>query len=827
MQLPTLLQKGHLTPSKESDEDLSNYIPIEYIMTFIRERVKKTGIANRTLVIRSDTASGKTTVLPPYIFKNFFKSGEGNIIITQPKILLAIKNAKEVAKIPGNEFMKLGDTIGWQTGSSKMRAREGVIFMTVGVLTIVLKLYTDEEIMKMYRFIILDEVHELSIEMSQTLYLLKKFMTRNAENPNLPFVICASATLDIDLYLRYFNLTRDNAIIVEGFAYPKTTHWLAENAQNYLDACYDRVREICAAESELNEKKDLADILVFLPGIGEIKKLAGKLDQLNVEITAGKMKCSRDHVMKILLIDSAAVASNSDDYLNLEYKASELRTMVGGKRLPTYRRVILTTNVSEVGLTIDTLRHVIDGGYNRGTEFYPSINATGLLTKPITHSRVKQRMGRAGRKFPGDFWPTYTEETFKLMEKQQYSDLILNEFSTVLLSIMATENNKFNVASLDLIEFVAPDSIHAALEKCYVLGYYSARTAMITPMGLIANLFYMVPLEISRTLLAGYFWETCELDLVTIAAYLLTDLRNFESPPPPRKVGGEFNDTADVSIESLENESNDMSVLPDLGQFYTRTDSIDTEKISTSKNIYGGDSHNKKKYYVQQGSRKPIDWIKIYREGSPKYMKSDDSILFKFKIISNDEFVNGLILYRAVCNIIKKSSNDNFYTELLRWCDECGLSFKGVMEFIKARDNLIEQMASVGLVVIDNKTSLLDQPEELFMDEFIKIKYCIYDGFCLNRLILGSDMKYHIGPNFTPEGYNTTRAQYNVITPEFLTENENSIAQNKKYGISERTLPKYLLYNKLMLKYNKTTMLYDIVAERVLSIDCLNVPISY
>ena len=58
------------------------------------------------------------------------------------------------------------------------------------------------------------------------------------------------------------------------------------------------------------------------------------------------------------------------------------------------RRIIIATIVAETGLTIDTLKYVIDCGWNKSTEVYQPWEAFGLITRPAPMSKIKQRKGR-------------------------------------------------------------------------------------------------------------------------------------------------------------------------------------------------------------------------------------------------------------------------------------------------------------------------------------------------------------------------------------------------------------------------------------------------
>ena len=119
MPLPTLLSKGNLVPTldktdakyKESLEELNKYVPIEYVMQWIKKRYPgigrpdndKPSMLDRILILRSKTGSGKSSVLPPMLYKNFIYGTENEkkmpaVVCTQPRVITAKELAIEAAE---------------------------------------------------------------------------------------------------------------------------------------------------------------------------------------------------------------------------------------------------------------------------------------------------------------------------------------------------------------------------------------------------------------------------------------------------------------------------------------------------------------------------------------------------------------------------------------------------------------------------------------------------------------------------------------------------------------------------------------------------------
>ena len=730
--VPPLLKKGNLVsidPNKQKEFD--NIVPIDYIIEWFRNRIGSQGIENRVLVLKSETASGKTTVIPPLLYDNF-SVDKRIILVTQPRIITAIKNVKEILK--HYKQLKLYESIGWQTGPSRKKPRVGVLFATIGVLTMQLKLFTDEDIIDRYNFIMLDEIHELSMEMVQALYSIKKFLIRNKNNPKLPFIICASATLEEDKYLDYFGLSKKtNFIQVRGFAYPKTIHWLKNPSENYIKSAVEVIKNIHL--NNLNDQPDKSDILLFLPSMKEMTQIETLLISFNKEIA------NSGQVIEILKLDSKAVIYNLPEYIRAFIPANKLRTYIDDKRFIPIRKVIMSTSIAETGLTLDSLKYVIDSGYHRATEFYSVVGANALLNKPVSLSRIEQRKGRAGRNFPGEFYPLYPKSIFDKLQAQQYSEIVLNDTTNVIFNTLTNLNddNKavniqdFSIRNLDLVDELPPDNIHYSMELLYILGFCDIY-GRITELGKIANKFTYFKPQIVKMLLSAYFWECNIFDIISICAYLQMKLSEFMG-------------------------------------------------------------------------KRPIDWVYVYNNSLQGFFLAmpTDRLIFKLKMLIGDDFINGLFLFTAIGNIIRRSKSETFYADIIEFSEKSNISFTGLVEFIKKRDELIEQMIDIGLNLATKYPSLVDVPENKFLDTLIRIKYCIFEGFKLNLA------------KFNPT---TSRYEINagsIKTPKLF--NEKELAVYKEYGIESKHVPKYILYDELNIKYNRKTKIYDLKADRISSLD--------
>lgn len=760
MPLITLLKKGSLISNFDDPADqekLNEWVPMEYVMNWFRERIAKNeaGLHNRVLIFRSETASGKSTAFPPNLYRNFFVAGKGGIAVTQPRVLNVLSIVKDQILAGGfYPYLKLGESIGYQTGPAKELPKFGITYMTVGVLSMIFKFRSDEEIMTRYRFIIIDEVHEASIELAILIYYIKNFCLRNADNPRMPFIVMTSATFDTTKYLKYFGVwnapTQPNLIQVRGFAYPLEDKWELERpVDNFIEAAISRAKYI---HETFADDPENADILIFMPGMSEIKQVYDKLTDYNE-----KRHAAGQSVFLLLSIDSETVAKGKRDILLLNESPENLHVQFGRKKERPIRRIIISTSVAETGVTIDNLKYVIDTGFARGPEYNGIYDVSGIMTKPAQKSRIRQRMGRANRKSPGVFYPLYTKMIYNNLEENQLADIETSDVGQYILAILLEqmkgkalrkEKEIVNFRDIDMIDVPPQETLHLNLEKIFSLGFIAADYS-ITRMGMLASKMNRLSLEQVRMIFAGYLWGISPLNMASIAAYL--------------------------SIGYV--------------------DIIDRDDINWIK-IY---SDGLPEHFTTT---------------------SGDGAIYRYRLLIGDNFIDGMVIINAVTKLLNKCrlAADaafaqgepiycNFAEVIGDWCEKVGLKYHVVMSLLEVRDDIIENMLAIGLSLAGGD-DLMSVPQTSFIDVVTKIKYCIYEGYRLNLATYDSAANLY-----------RTQNGLEIISPALFAKNEVNAANEKKYGIALSARPKYILYDKLEFKYNRATSLYSIVTNRVSIMD--------
>jgi len=303
-------------------------------------------------VLVAPPGAGKTTRVPLALLDMV----PDRIVMLEPRRLAARAAAERMAATLGEAA---GATVGYRIrGEAVPGTRIEVV--TEGILT---RMIQSDPDLPGVGCVIFDEFHERSLNADLGLALV--WESRAALRPDLT-VLVMSATLDAEPVAALL----DAAPVVRslGRAFPVETRWLDRPLAAGARLVPEAARLIALAESETRDTG--GTILAFLPGEGEIRRLAGMLD-LPAEV--------------VPLFGA------------MELSAQRAALSPPGER----RRIVLATSIAETSLTIPGVRVVVDAGRARRARFDPGSGMTRLVTERVSRAEAEQRRGRAGRVAPG------------------------------------------------------------------------------------------------------------------------------------------------------------------------------------------------------------------------------------------------------------------------------------------------------------------------------------------------------------------------------------------------------------------------------------------
>lgn len=326
-----------------------------------------------SLVLQAAPGTGKTTRVPPALLKAPYLDPRREILVLEPRRLAAKMSARRVAQ-EMNEAV--GQTVGYQFRFENMTsARTRIRFLTEGML--MRKLIGDPELGGVSA-VILDEFHERHLHSDVSLSFLRKLQREG--RPDLRLIVM-SATLDTDNLARFLGELGRPAPLIRADArqFEVATEYLPSAPAKHLD---QTVKDGILAMLP----KSKGDILVFLPGMGEIRRAAQALE--------GTASAHR------LLIAPL--------HGELSREEQDAALLPGAQR-----KVILATNVAETSLTIPGVDVVIDSGLHRQASHSHWSGVPALKTRSISRASAIQRTGRAGRLGPGHCLRLYTRGDFE------------------------------------------------------------------------------------------------------------------------------------------------------------------------------------------------------------------------------------------------------------------------------------------------------------------------------------------------------------------------------------------------------------------------------
>lgn len=303
-----------------------------------------------SLVISSPTGSGKSTQVPRWC--------AGPVLVVEPRRVACRALASRVAELEGSA---LGATVGYRVrDEQRAGASTRILFVTPGVALRI------ENQWQRYGTIVLDELHERSLEVDLLLALLMRRYVSKGDGR----LVAMSATFDGDRVARHLGGEHLHA---EGRTFPVDVRYLPGKAL---------LPEVRGLEERLLDAlracRDVpGDVLVFLPGKGEIASCASAL----------KAKPG----LTVMELHGG---------LTLEQQARVFRSV-------NDRKVVLATNVAETSLTVPGIGVVIDSGLVRQTRYH---RGRGFLTLvPVARDSADQRTGRAGRTAAGVCYRLWSE----------------------------------------------------------------------------------------------------------------------------------------------------------------------------------------------------------------------------------------------------------------------------------------------------------------------------------------------------------------------------------------------------------------------------------
>ncbi|KAI9342849.1 P-loop containing nucleoside triphosphate hydrolase protein [Obelidium mucronatum] len=481
--------------------------------------------ANSVVIICGETGCGKSTQTGQFLLEHILSTGKGatlNMMCTQPRRISALSLAERVAS---ERAEQVGQTIGYSIRGESARSKDTKLtFCTTGIL---LRMLQSDPTLDGITHVIVDEVHERSVDSDFLLVILRQLIKKRPEFR----LILMSATIDSETFSNYFNGAP--VLNIPGFTHPVQDVYLDEilRVSKYVPEAFKNrpaagqddgggggsggdgtskvVNWVLRKESISNPvdyslvaatikyicetANDEGAVLVFLQGAMEIKRC---IETIQNDIGG---------IFKLDLLPLHAQLSPKE------------QTRVFKRPAKGVRKVVVSTNVAETSITIEDVVFVIDAGRVKEMKFE---NSTLCLVETLaSRASCKQRRGRAGRVRPGICYKLFS----KHLEQTEMSAHSIPEILRVPLEQLCLSLKAMGIP--DVLSFLGnaidPPSAANITSAITLLQDLNAIDAVSGDLTALGKHIATIPadLRISKMLIFGCIFH-CVGPVLTIAAIL-------------------------------------------------------------------------------------------------------------------------------------------------------------------------------------------------------------------------------------------------------------------------------------------------------------------
>ncbi|MCM8555912.1 helicase-related protein, partial [Streptomyces sp. STCH 565 A] len=349
--------------------DALDALPVRGALPALHDALEGQG----TAVLVAPPGTGKTTLVPLVLAGLLDGDAPARrVVVAEPRRIAARAAARRMAWLLGE---RPGASVGYTVrGERVVGPHTRVEVVTTGVL--LQRLQRDQELTGA-DVVVLDECHERHLDADTAAAFL--WDVRETLRPELRLV-AASATTDADGWARL--LGRAPVVAAEGVSYPVRVEWAPPvrpvRPPHGMRVDPALLAHVASVVRRALDERD-GDVLCFLPGVGEIARVAGRLGALAD--------------VDVLQVHGRAPAAVQD------------AVVAPGAR----RRVVLATSVAESSLTVPGVRTVVDAGLAREPRVDHARGLSALATVRASRAAARQRAGRAGREAPGVVYRCWTE----------------------------------------------------------------------------------------------------------------------------------------------------------------------------------------------------------------------------------------------------------------------------------------------------------------------------------------------------------------------------------------------------------------------------------
>ncbi|CAG8974708.1 hypothetical protein HYALB_00010100 [Hymenoscyphus albidus] len=538
------------TPSYQYMLQSRTHLP----MWGFKEKVLSTIDNQQVVIICGETGCGKSTQVPAFILEHQLSQGKPcKIYCTEPRRISAISLARRVSEELGERKNDLGTSrslIGYAIRLESNTSKETrLVYATTGI---VMRMLEGSNDLKDITHIVLDEVHERTIDSDFLLIVLKKLMVRRRDLK----VVLMSATVDAERFSKY--LDGAPVLNVPGRTFPvqvqyledaiELTGYTIDNGQK--EKLTDLDDEIDVGEAAVSDAAKVENTKVLRGYSGKTRNTIALIDEYRIDFDLVTQLLARiatdsrfDMYSKAILVFLPGIgeirqlndmlvghpvfAANWEVYPLHSTIASEDQEAAFLVPPQGTRKIVLATNIAETGITIPDVTCVIDTGKHREMRFDERRQLSRLLETFISKANAKQRRGRAGRVQDGLCFHLFTKYRHdELMADQQTPELLRLSLQDLAIRVKICKLGGIEETLSEALDPPLPKNIRRAVDALIDVRALTPGEDL-TPLGFqLARL----PLDVflGKLILLGSIFRC--LDAVITVAAILSSKSPFVAP---------------------------------------------------------------------------------------------------------------------------------------------------------------------------------------------------------------------------------------------------------------------------------------------------------
>ncbi|KAH6667024.1 pre-mRNA-splicing factor ATP-dependent RNA helicase PRP22 [Plectosphaerella plurivora] len=523
---------------------------VQLPMWQFRQQVTDMVEREQVVIICGETGCGKSTQVPSFLLEHQLSQGRNcKIYCTEPRRISAISLARRVSEELGEGRGDLGSSrslVGYSIRLESNTSKETrLVFATTGI---VMRMLEGSNDLREITHLVLDEVHERSIDSDFLLIVLKKLMLKRKDLK----VVLMSATVDAERFSTY--LGGAPVLTVPGRTFPVEVRYLEDAVEltgystgegsqvqmvdldddldvveqgpkttvgNDLSHYSPRTRVALAKMDEYRIDFDLIvqliarvasdpeysffskAILVFLPGIADIRTLN--------DLLLGDPSFARDWLVYPL---HSSIATEDQEAAFLVPP-------------PGVRKIVLATNIAETGITIPDVTCVIDTGKHKEMRFDERRQLSRLIDTFISKANAKQRRGRAGRVQKGLCFHMFTKHRHdSIMSDQQTPEMLRLSLQDLAIRVKICKLGGIEETLCEALDPPSAKNIRRAVDALIDVRALTANEEL-TPLG---HQLARLPLDVflGKLILLGTVFKC--LDAAITVAAILSSKSPFSAP---------------------------------------------------------------------------------------------------------------------------------------------------------------------------------------------------------------------------------------------------------------------------------------------------------